>query len=41
MAMLEQRINATVVPMLGLEPSRNYCEFHKSAKLAANFEEQA
>lgn len=40
-SLIEQRINAVLVPMLGMDPSRNYCEFDLSAKLAASFEEQA
>lgn len=41
MDMLEERLNAFLVPMLGLDPARHYCEFDLSAKLAASFEEQA
>ena len=40
-ALIEQRVNAVLVPMLGLDPARHYCEFDLSAKLAASFEEQA
>lgn len=39
--MIAQRLNARLVPMLGLDPARNYCEFDMSAKLSASFEEQA
>ena len=40
-ALIEQRINAELVPMLGMDPRRNYAEFDLSSKLAASFEEQA
>lgn len=40
-ALIEQRVNAQLVTMLGMDPRRNYCEFDLSAKLAASFEEQA
>lgn len=40
-ALIEQRINAVLVPMLGMDPARHYCEFDLSSKLAASFEEQA
>ena len=40
-ALLQQAINARLVPMLGMDPATNYCEFDLSAKLAASFEEQA
>ncbi|MBR1830424.1 MAG: phage portal protein [Atopobiaceae bacterium] len=39
--MIQQRINLELVPALGLDPERNYCEFDLSSKLAASFEEQA
>jgi len=38
--MLEERINAFLVPRLGLDSS-HYCEFDLSAKLQGSFEEQA
>lgn len=40
MDFLEERINAFLVPMLGLDDS-HYCEFDLSAKLQGSFEEQA
>ena len=40
-ALIEQRINARLVPMLGMDPATHYCEFDLSSKLAASFEEQA
>ena len=40
-ALIEQRVNAQLVTMLGMDPRRHYCEFDLSAKLAASFEEQA
>lgn len=40
-ALLQQSINSRLVPMLGMDPARNYVEFDLSAKLAASFEEQA
>lgn len=39
--MAQQRINASLVPMLGADPARSYAEFDISSKLAASFEEQA
>ena len=38
--MLQQRINAYLVPQLGLD-ERHYCEFDLDAKLRGSFEEQA
>ena len=38
--MLQQRINAYLVPQLGLTPD-HYCEFDLDAKLRGSFEEQA
>lgn len=38
--MLQQRINASLVPQLGLDGS-HYCEFDLDAKLRGSFEEQA
>ena len=38
--MLQQRINAVLVPQLGLDSS-HYCEFDLDAKLRGSFEEQA
>lgn len=41
MTMVQEKLNARLVEMLGMDASLNYCEFDISSKLAASFEEQA
>ena len=40
-AQIEARINAYLLPMLGVDPERFYVEFNIDEKLQGNFEEQA
>ena len=39
--MMEERLNQFLVPKLGLDPARHYCEFDMQAKLQGSFEERA
>ncbi|MCF0123952.1 MAG: phage portal protein [Ruminiclostridium sp.] len=39
--MLQQRVNAFLFPMLGMDPDAYYCEFDFSEKLRGSFEERA
>src|SRR5690606_4842809 len=41
LAQLEARVNAYLLPMLGMDPQRYYAEFNIEEKLQGNFEEQA
>lgn len=41
MTMVQEKLNARLVEMLGMDPTLSYCEFDISSKLAASFEEQA
>lgn len=40
MAKIEDRLNAFLLPMLGMDPDRFYVEFNIAEKLQGNFEEQ-
>lgn len=41
LAQIEARVNAFLLPMLGMDPARYYAEFNLSEKLQGSFEEQA
>ena len=41
LAQIESRINAFLIPALGMDPSRYYAEFNLQEKLQGSFEEQA
>jgi len=41
LAQIEARINAFLLPMLGMDPERYYAEFNLQEKLQGSFEEQA
>ncbi|HHX47621.1 MAG TPA: phage portal protein, partial [Brevibacterium sp.] len=41
LAQIEGRLNAFLLPMLGVDPARYYLEFNIEEKLQGNFEEQA
>lgn len=41
LAQIEARVNTFLLPMLGVDPERFYCEFNIAEKLQGSFEEQA